>query len=77
MPTSLGGPVGPLLPAATVDVVRRVNYFVVENPKSARAFLNWWQVAVRARVKSSISTSERDVATNRYALKTRDLVQPG
>jgi 16S rRNA (cytidine1402-2'-O)-methyltransferase len=39
IPTSLGGPVGPLLPAATVEIVRRVNYFVVENPKSARAFL--------------------------------------
>lgn len=39
VPSGLGGDVAPLLPPATLDVLRRLQYFVAENPKSARAFL--------------------------------------
>ena len=39
IPTGLGASVAPLLPAATLDVVHRLRNFIVENPRSARAFL--------------------------------------
>jgi 16S rRNA (cytidine1402-2'-O)-methyltransferase len=39
VPTGLGGEVVPLLPAATLNVVQRLDCFIAENPKSARAFL--------------------------------------
>jgi 16S rRNA (cytidine1402-2'-O)-methyltransferase len=40
VPVTLGGAdAGMLLPPATLEVVRRLRHFVVENPKSARHFL--------------------------------------
>jgi 16S rRNA (cytidine1402-2'-O)-methyltransferase len=35
----LGGEIAPLLPPATLNVMRRLQCFIVENPKTARAFL--------------------------------------
>jgi 16S rRNA (cytidine1402-2'-O)-methyltransferase len=39
VPTGLGGETLPLLPPATLEVVRGVGRFIAENPKTARAFL--------------------------------------
>jgi 16S rRNA (cytidine1402-2'-O)-methyltransferase len=39
VPTGLGGEIAPLLPAATMDVLHGLEHFIVEKPKSARAFL--------------------------------------
>ena len=39
LPTGLGGDVVPLLPSATLDVLNRLDRFIAENPKTARAFL--------------------------------------
>jgi 16S rRNA (cytidine1402-2'-O)-methyltransferase len=39
VPTGLGGEITPLLPPATMDVLQGLEQFIVENPKSARAFL--------------------------------------
>jgi 16S rRNA (cytidine1402-2'-O)-methyltransferase len=39
VPSGLGGDTAPLLPPATLDVLRRLKCFVAENPKTARAFL--------------------------------------
>jgi 16S rRNA (cytidine1402-2'-O)-methyltransferase len=39
VPTGLGGAVLPLLPEATLAVVMRIERFIAENPKTARAFL--------------------------------------
>src|SRR5687767_5846178 len=39
LPTGLGGEVLPLLPPATLEVVQRLDRFIAENPKTARAFL--------------------------------------
>lgn len=39
VPTGLGGEIAPLLPPATMGVLQGLEHFIVENPKSARAFL--------------------------------------
>jgi 16S rRNA (cytidine1402-2'-O)-methyltransferase len=39
VPTSLGGAPADALPASVIEVIRRLRDFVVENPKTARAFL--------------------------------------
>jgi 16S rRNA (cytidine1402-2'-O)-methyltransferase len=39
LPTGLGGEVLPFLPAGTLAVLQQLEYFVAENPKTARAFL--------------------------------------
>lgn len=39
VPTGLGGEALPLLPPATLSIVLRLERFVAENPKTARAFL--------------------------------------
>ena len=39
VPTGLGGDVLPLLAPATLEVVKRLDRFIAENPKTARAFL--------------------------------------
>jgi 16S rRNA (cytidine1402-2'-O)-methyltransferase len=39
LPTGLGGDVLPLLPPATLEIVARLDRFIAENPKTARAFL--------------------------------------
>jgi 16S rRNA (cytidine1402-2'-O)-methyltransferase len=39
LPTGLGGEVVPLLPQATLETVTRLDRFIAENPKTARAFL--------------------------------------
>ena len=39
VPTGLGGAVAPLLPQSTLEIVWRLERFIAENPKSARAFL--------------------------------------
>jgi 16S rRNA (cytidine1402-2'-O)-methyltransferase len=39
VPSGLGGDAAPLLPPATLEVLRRLKCFIAENPKTARAFL--------------------------------------
>jgi 16S rRNA (cytidine1402-2'-O)-methyltransferase len=39
VPTGLGGEIAPLLPRATVGVLQELEHFIVEDAKSARAFL--------------------------------------
>ena len=39
VPTGLGGDVVPLMPPATLEIVHRLERFIAENPKTARAFL--------------------------------------
>src|SRR5687768_10940884 len=40
VPTGLGAPhVESFLPQATLEAARRITHFIVENPKTARAFL--------------------------------------
>src|SRR5215213_2766994 len=65
VPTGLGGPVAPLLPRATMDVVQGLEHFIVENPRSARAFL---KAAGYARPLQGIAMQTLDEHTRPSAI---------
>ena len=65
VPTALGGPVAPLLPRATMDVLQGLEHFIVENPRSARAFL---KAAGYARPLQGIAMQTLDEHTRRSAI---------
>src|SRR5688500_2797037 len=69
LPTGLGGE--PALPPPTLETVRRLTYFVAENPRSARAFLQ--RVAHPARLQDvRIETLDEHTARS----KIPDLLMP-
>ena len=65
VPTGLGGPVAPLLPRATMDVLQGLEHFIVENPRSARAFL---KAAGYARPLQGIAMQTLDEHTPQSAI---------
>jgi 16S rRNA (cytidine1402-2'-O)-methyltransferase len=71
LPVTLGGSVEQSLPAAVIEVAQRLDYFIVENEKNARAFLKSIAHPIPLR-QITIRLLERDSST---ALPT-DLLQP-
>jgi 16S rRNA (cytidine1402-2'-O)-methyltransferase len=65
VPTGLGGEIARLLPAATMEVLQGLERFVVENPKSARAFL---KAAGYLRPLQAIAMQTLDEHTPRSAI---------
>jgi 16S rRNA (cytidine1402-2'-O)-methyltransferase len=71
LPTGLGGEVLPLLPPATLQVLSRLDTFIAENAKSARAFL---KMVGYARPLQSIAIETLDEHTP--AARTAELLAP-
>ncbi|MGH8709025.1 MAG: SAM-dependent methyltransferase, partial [Burkholderiales bacterium] len=59
VPVALGGAPSPVLPAATIETVRALRDFAVENAKSARAFLSGLDMPCPMRALN-IATLDQD-----------------
>jgi 16S rRNA (cytidine1402-2'-O)-methyltransferase len=72
VPTLLGdAPADSVIPAGTALIIRRLDYFIAENPKTARAFLKIMETSHALQ-----SIEMRELSVNTPEAEYRNLIQP-